>query len=241
MADPTAGTLPVLPSGPVDSIAEAIHRMEAIAGALPATDGVACFNRMYLTVTRAVGAHMGTGFFADAVFMDRLDVVFVNRYLAALDSWAADATSVCRSWRALIARRTRADLAPLQFAVAGMNAHINHDLPLALVATCREAGTELVGGSHHDDFQKVNALLAQLSQAIRQSFETGVIADLDRRCPGLENVVGNFSVTAAREVAWDNANTLWHLGDSQFLVDSFLDSLDRLVAFAGNGLLTPLL
>jgi len=241
MADITAGALSVLPSGPVATIAEAVGRMETVAGLLPETDGVACFNRMYLTVTREVGARMETGFFADPVFMDRLDVVFANLYLAALDGWAADADSVCRSWRSLLARHTRADVAPLQFAVAGMNAHINHDLPLALVATGREAATELGAGSHHDDFQKVNALLAQLSQAIRQSFETGVIADLDRRCPGLENVVGNFSITAAREVAWDNANTLWHLGDNRFLSDPFLDSLDRLVAFAGNGLLTPLL
>jgi len=240
MADPAFEALPVLPSGPVSSIAEAVDRMEAVAGALPETDGVACFNRMYLTVTRAVGAHMAAGFFVDPVFMGRLDVVFANYYLAALDGWAADPASVCRSWRALISRHTRADLAPLQFAVAGMNAHINHDLPLALVATCREAGTQPGDGSHHEDFEKVNVLLAQLGQAIRQSFETGVIADLDRRCPGLENLVGSFSVDTAREVAWDNAVTLWHLGDNRFLSDSFLDSLDRLVAFAGNGLLTPL-
>ncbi len=241
MDDPAFVALPALPSGPVSSIAEAVRRMETIGGALPETDGVACFNRMYLTVTREVGAHLGAGFFADPKFMDRLDVVFANLYLAALDGWAADPASVCRSWRALISRSTRVDLAPLQFAVAGMNAHINHDLPLALVATCREAGVQLGDGSQHDDFRKVNVLLAQLSQAIRQSFETGVIADLDKRCPGLENLVGNFSVDTAREVAWDNGATLWHLNDNQFLSHSFLESLDRLVAFAGNGLLTPLL
>jgi len=241
MADPASTPLPPVPSGPVGSVAEAIDRMEAIAGALPGTDGVACFNRMYLAVTRQVGAHIGAGFFADPAFMNRLDVVFANLYLAALDSSAADTSAICRSWRALISRRAQPDLAPLQFAVAGMNAHINHDLVLALVATCREGGTGLDDGSHHDDFEKVNVLLAQLGQAIRQSFETGVIADLDRRCPGLENVVSNFSITAARQVAWDNANTLWHLGDNRFLSDHFLDSLDRLVAFAGRGLLTPLL
>ncbi len=240
MADVAFEALPGLPSGPVSSIGEAVDRMEAIAGALPETDGVACFNRMYLTVTREVGAHMEAGFFADPVFMDRLDVVFANLYLAALDSWAADPAAVCRSWRALISRHTRADLAPLQFAMAGMNAHINHDLPLALVTTCREVGTQLGDGSHHEDFEKVNVLLARLSQAIRQSFETGVIADLDKRCPGLENLVGNFSVNTAREVAWDNATTLWSLSGDRFLSDSFLDSLDHLVAFAGRGLLTPL-
>jgi len=232
--------LPVLPSGPVDSVAEAIDRMEAVAGTLPETDGVACFNRMYLAVTRAVGARIGAGFFADAAFMDRLDVVFANAYLAALDGWAADPDGVCRSWAVLISRRSRTDVAPLQFAVAGMNAHINHDLPVALVAACRQAGTDLGDGAHHDDFQKVNALLAQLNPAIRQSFETGVIADLDRNCPGLENVVGNFSITTARDVAWDNGCTLSHLDDRRLLSGAFLDSLDRMVAFAGRGLLTPL-
>jgi len=240
MADIASGALAALPSGPVSSIAEAIQRMETIADALPEIDGVACFNRMYLTVTRQVGAQIGAGFFADPSFMDRLDVVFANLYLAALDGSATDASAICRSWRALISRRASPELAPLQFAVAGMNAHINHDLPLALMATCLEAGTQPGDGAHHDDFQKVNVLLAQLSQAIRQSFETGVIAELDRRCPGLENLVGNFSVTAAREVAWDNAATLWHLSGNRFLSDSFLDSLDRLVALAGHGLLIPL-
>ena len=43
-------TLPV-PDAPVVSVAEAIARMEAIAAALPAADGIACFNRMYLDVT----------------------------------------------------------------------------------------------------------------------------------------------------------------------------------------------
>lgn len=229
-----------LSTGPVDSIAEAIERMEAIAAARPQADGVACFNRMYLTVTRQVGAHIGAGFFVDAGFMDRLDVVFANFYLAAIHQWDSDPETVGRSWKVLISRCERTDLAPLQFAVAGMNAHINHDLPLALVATCRATGTVLDDGAHRDDYRKVNALLGQLSPAIRESFETGVIADLDRRCPGLENLVGNFSITAAREVAWDNAATLWHLGDKHILSDPFVDSLDRLVAFAGRGLLTPL-
>jgi len=38
------------PDTPVASIAEAIARMEAIEASLPAADGFACFNRMYLDV-----------------------------------------------------------------------------------------------------------------------------------------------------------------------------------------------
>src|SRR5262245_20276045 len=69
------------PSGqPVHSVADAIARMEAISAALPPTDGMACFNRMYLDVTRQVNASITQGFFADPGFMAQLDVTFANMY-----------------------------------------------------------------------------------------------------------------------------------------------------------------
>ena len=40
-----------LSGAPVTSVDEAVARMEAIGAALPASDGLACFNRMYLEVT----------------------------------------------------------------------------------------------------------------------------------------------------------------------------------------------
>lgn len=52
---------PPIPSAPVTSVAEAIARMEAIGAGLPAGDGLACFNRMYLAVTQTVGADIGQG------------------------------------------------------------------------------------------------------------------------------------------------------------------------------------
>src|SRR6202035_1145688 len=60
---------PPIPTGPVTSVAGAIARMEEIGAALPASDGVACFNRMYLEVTQTVGADLGQGVFADPGFM----------------------------------------------------------------------------------------------------------------------------------------------------------------------------
>ena len=57
--------------------------MEAIAAALPAADGLAYFNRMYLDVTRQVNSQLGQGFFADPAFMTQLDAAFANLYFAA--------------------------------------------------------------------------------------------------------------------------------------------------------------
>ena len=234
------GITPTAPSGPVSSVPEVITRMESLVAAFPATDGVACFIRMYLIVTREVARRIGAGFFADPGFMARLDVVFANLFFAAVDGWAANPRSMPRSWTVLFARRTDRDVAPLQFALAGMNAHINHDLPQAVVATCRDLGTAPGDGPHEADYEKVNVVLGELAETIRQSFETGIILELDRQFDGLENVVGNFSISAAREVAWANAVTLWHLRREEALTGLFLDGLDRTVAFAGRGLLLPL-
>jgi hypothetical protein len=69
------------PDAPVVSVAGAIARMEAIAAALPAADGLGCFNRMYLDVTQQVNSQLGQGFFADPAFMTALDVAFANPVL----------------------------------------------------------------------------------------------------------------------------------------------------------------
>jgi len=231
--------LPVIPSGPVSTVDEAVARMVEIAAVLPEADGLACFNRMYLTVTREVGARIGEGFFTDPPFMADLDVVFVNLYLGAVDAWVAGRGGVPRSWSVLLDRRDRTDVAPMQFALAGMNAHINRDLALAVVETCKGRRTSPAGG-HRDDYERVNRLLGELEPGIRRSFETGVLLELDRRFAGLDDLMANFSVSTARDVAWSQACTLWRIRDERFLCDPWLDGLDRSVAFAGRLLLTPL-
>ena len=80
------------PTGPpVTSVADAVSRMQAIDDALPAADGLACFNRVYLDVTQQVQAHITQGFFADPDFLTRLDVVFANFYFDAVNAAGAAA------------------------------------------------------------------------------------------------------------------------------------------------------
>lgn len=66
--------------------------METINAGLPATDGLACFNRMYLEVTREVSERLEAGFFADPEFMTRLDVAFANLYFRAAEAAAHPAS-----------------------------------------------------------------------------------------------------------------------------------------------------
>jgi hypothetical protein len=214
--------------------------MQAIAGLLPAADGLACFNRMYLLVTETVRQRVADGFFADPDFMGRMDVEFVNRYLAAIDAYRTLPPSAPRSWTVLFAERSNAGIAPLQFALAGMNAHINFDLAVALVETCKALRTEPGAGTHHADFEKVNGILAGLEEGVRLSFEDGLLLELDRRFGNLDDVAANFSIAAARETAWINAQVLWRIREERALYDTYLGGLDRSVAFAGRTLLVPL-
>jgi hypothetical protein len=231
-----------LPSGPVTTIEAALGRMQAIAAALPLTDGLACFNRMYIIVTQTVLDAVSTATsFGDPAFMARLDVVFANLYLGAIDAFRTAPATAPRCWSELLSHRSDARIAPMQFALAGMNAHIDHDLPIAVATTCEDLGTAPDQGTHAADYDKVNALLGGLDQRIRESFETGVLLDLDRRAAGLENVVGNFGIDTARAAAWVSARALWDLRHDHWLSDRYTDGLDEAAALAGRSLMVPLL
>jgi hypothetical protein len=150
-----------------DSVDQVVRRMRAIADALPPGDGVAVFNRVYLQVTELVRDQLITGGFDDPVFMEQLDVIFAGMYLVAVDQ-VSEAGKLARAWRPLLQKRERRDVYPVQFALAGMNAHINHDLALAVVATCGLAGRE--PPDVHGDYERINAILASVVRPIRQSF-----------------------------------------------------------------------
>jgi hypothetical protein len=228
---------PPIPAQPVTSVDEAVARMEAIGAALPAGDGLACFNRMYLEVTKAVSADLSQGFFADPAFMAKLDVTFANLYFAAAQ--AADTPpAVPAAWRPLAELRGAAGVEPIQFALAGMNAHINHDLPVAVVATCAELGTSPDAGTHFTDFQKVDALLDSEEEAIRRSFETTVEQSLDQHLQAVDNLVACWAINSARDLAWQHALVLWELRAAGPAHGLFLDGLAESTALASRLLLT---
>ena len=227
--------LPV-PDAPVVSVAEAIARMEAIEAALPAADGLACFNRMYLDVTRQVNSQLGQGFFADPPFMTQLDVTFANLYFAAADV-AGDPAAVPLAWRPLAERRAVAGIEPIQFALAGMNAHINHDLPLAMVNTCTALATAPDDDPHLADYQKVDQLLDAADQSIRQSFESAPELAVDRHLAAVCDLIGNWTINSARDMAWDNCLLLWAVRDDPVARGLFLDTLAASTALAGRMLL----
>jgi hypothetical protein len=228
-------------TGATDPIAAVLARMHAIADELTASDGVARFNHLYLEETVGVDTAVGTAGFEDPAFISALDVAFAGLYFAAVDAARAGKRPP-RSWAPLFAARGDPRIAPIQFALAGMNAHINHDLPLALVSTCQARSIEISRDSpQHLDYLLINDTIAATEARVKQEFLTGMVRVADEVLGRIDDVIAIWSITEARNAAWTNAEALWALRDHPDLTVAFEDTLDGTVGFASRGLLVPTL
>jgi len=222
------------------SIDEVVDIMTALERELSRSDGLWWFNHLYLRVTLAVRGAVTTTTFRDPAFLERLDVVFANQYFDALAAGDADPRAAPSAWRPVFECRHRRGILSIQFALAGMNAHINRDLPAGIVATyVATSGAPAQGGIRYDDFNTVNELLEAVETEIRSEFSTGIVAIVDAAAGEVDDAVAMWKVRRAREAAWTNAEVLWALREKPVLRDAFFARLDGLTGFAGRGLLVP--
>ena len=222
------------------SIADVVTIMTALDLELPERDGVRRFNHLYLEVTRSVDRAVTAETFRDRAFLERLDVVFANLYFDAVAAGSVDPAKAPAAWRPLFECRHRKGILPIQFALAGMNAHINRDLPRSIVSTYLSTGGAPVDrDARYDDFGRVNDLLESVEAQIKADYSTGVVALVDAAAGDTDDAVAMWKVRAAREAAWTNAEVLWALRATPRLSDKFFARLDGLTGFAGRGLLLP--
>ena len=218
----------------MNTIDDVIARMRAEDAALPPGDGVRWFNLLYLRVTESVRNQPPLAW-NDAVWLERLDILFARLYFDALAQ-----PERSRAWRPLFRERNRRDVARIQFALAGMNAHINHDLAIAIVRACEERGVAPRRGSpQHRDYVRVNALLEKVEDEVKAVLLTGVLREIDGTLGRLDDVIAMWNVQKARETAWLNAETLWELRAIPFVAENFIGSVARLVGLSSRGLLVP--
>ncbi|MGW2701905.1 DUF5995 family protein [Streptomyces sp. NPDC001340] len=219
-------------STPVDGV---IARMRVLDAELPERDGVGVFNRVYLAVTEEVDRRLDAGEFVDRRAASALDVRFAERYLAAVDAVERDRRPPA-CWRPLFQFRRHPGVRPLQFALAGINAHIGHDLALAVVDTCCTLRCE--PADLEDEFERVGDLLVSLEERIREDLMPG--PDVLQIADPITHLLGSWSLERARDATWAAARALWALRRCEDVVEEFTERLDAAVGFAGRMLLTPL-
>ncbi|HEY6292557.1 MAG TPA: DUF5995 family protein [Terriglobia bacterium] len=226
-----AGTTP-------QSIADVLQTMRSIDAQCVDSDGLKWFNWLYLQVTQAVETRVSSGGFTDPAWLAELDVQFARLYLGALESsLSGQPTPGC--WQALFELRAQAAIARIQFALAGINAHINHDLPQAIDATCQATGSSPQRDAHYDDYTALNTTLDGLIESAKQTLHVRLPGDPLPPVSHLDDTIAAWSVSAAREAAWRNAELLWHLREFPPLSSAFMDTLDGLTTVAGKALLVP--
>ena len=165
------------------------------------------FLATYLRTTQAVGDAIDRSAFEDPVWVEAWDVVFADLYLDALDAdLAADpARPAPRPWR--LAFGAPADLPALRLVLVAINAHINYDLPQALLAVIddSEFADPVVLGKRRRDHERIDAVLAGrvaaeddlISPRSAKSTVDRLLTPLNRRASG------RFLREARRKV-WHN-------------------------------------
>jgi hypothetical protein len=143
---------------------------------------------------------------------------------------------VASAWSAFFEARYRPGIDRIQFALAGVNAHINHDLALALLAT--DADLNVVpapDGPEHADYEAVNGLLDALLPIELNALATDTLGVLAEDTGKIGRVLAFWDMRHARDLAWDFANYLRGLeGASR---DMALSAQDALTGALGRAIL----
>jgi hypothetical protein len=158
-------------------IDDVIERMTVLADELRQDgDRRLAFHATYLRTTQAVAAALRAGAFEDTDWVDRWDVAFAQLYLDALDA-SRRGDPVPEPWAvAFAAAADQPGLPTVRHVLLGMNAHINYDLPQALLAVISDAEFDdpAVRARREADHRRIDEVLA-----VRVGAEDAELQQLD--------------------------------------------------------------
>ena len=188
--------------------------------ALAAGDASGYFPALYSRVSGRISASIEDGAFQDGSGLDRFATRFASHYVAAIRDHVHGPQCWQASWNAAADPR----LLIVQHLLLGINAHVNYDLPRAVVEVADERGDLL---SIRHDFDAVNDVLA--------ATYVDVVKDLDRVSRWVNSAARlggghafNFSLALARARAWQAATAMYPLPAEGRR--AYAEQLDRLVS-----------
>jgi Family of unknown function (DUF5995) len=219
------------------AIADVLQTMQTIDSTCVDVDGLKWFNWLYFAVTQAVEARVSSGGFTDPAWLSKLDVQFARLYFDALSAALASAPGP-GCWETMFSVRDNVKIGRIQFALAGMNAHINHDLCQAIVATCKSMNiVPQHGTAQYNDYTMLDSTLDGLIEQAKKTLHVRLPGDPLPAVSHLEDLIAGWNVSAAREKAWKNAEHLWNL--PAVLASGLMDTIDGFTTVIGKALLVP--
>jgi len=220
-----------------NKISEVIDQLNEIVNlAEQKADRAGYFAALYKRVTIAVFKKIKEGYFNDNARMEKLDVVFANRYLEAYYNYASGkpctsswqlAFDATKSWKPMV----------IHHLLTGMNAHISLDLGIAAATVSPGSAINDV----HNDFNKINTVLKELITEVRSElFDMWPLSKMitSLHTDKLEKDVAGFSMTIARDAAWQVALDYASLNNitSQ---EKYISERDLKVSAFGKKFLNP--
>jgi len=211
------------PYVPARTIDEVIAQLNAVIDrARREKSRLGYFAVLYRNVTIKVKEGIAAGHFEDGERMERLDVIFANRYLDAYECFRRGGQTT-KCWNASFRSAARWRPLVLQHLLLGINAHINLDLGVAAALT--SPGDQLPSLKH--DFDEINKILHSMIDDVEDKLGMVWMALrlLDRLGWRVDETLVSFSIDTARVAAWDVAQRLAPLGPDEMQTE--IDRLDR--------------
>ncbi len=191
------------PETNIDGVLSALETIVAECAAQKSRAGY--FAALYLKVTKAVKEAIVSKQFQNASQLEKLDVVFANRYLAAYHTWN-NHKRPSGPWAVAFDEVGDSSDIVLQHLLLGMNAHINYDLGIATVVACGGKPIENLRA----DFDAINMIIAALTnQVISELGQVSpLLSLLGLHASNANFALLQFSIDNARDGAWSFAEEL---------------------------------
>jgi hypothetical protein len=190
----------------VNTIDEVIEALDSIIIHSEETNDTAgYFAALYRKVTINVKEGIANHEFEDGARMEKLDVIFAKRYLAAYDAWKKNET-VTASWQKAFNITTDYWPIVLQHLLMGMNAHINLDLGIAAAAVSANHNINEL----HNDFNKINSILSSLVTQVQNDLAKiwPTLKWILQKTKNVDDFMVDFSMQLSRNGAWKFAESL---------------------------------
>ncbi len=173
---------------------------------------IGLFPTLYRIVTLKIKSGIVNGSFQNCERMEKLDVIFANRYLKAYYEYRAKGKpSEC--WKFAFQKTETYWPIVLQHLLLGINAHINLDLGIASaqVSTPQDI-TDL-----KSDFEQINTILSDLVGSVEKGLIKiwPTLTYILKLSGKIDNFFIDFSMKTARDGAWKYANEFVLLPENQ--------------------------
>jgi hypothetical protein len=192
------------------------------------------FAALYRKVTLEVKKGIEEKLFDDGERMEKLDIIFANRYLEAYYQYK-NGGNPTQSWR--LTFDAAQDWRPivLQHLLLGMNAHIDLDLGIAAALSVENQDLSTLRG----DFDKINQILSSLLDDVQQDLAEvwPLLKIFDLAVGDIDETLSRFGIEIARDRAWQVAKDIVTRTPAE--IEARIHKLDQKTYKLGKMILAP--